>query len=617
MNNRPLPLLLLLRQCLVLVGVLWAATASAATFTVTSISALQTRINAAVAGDIIILQNGVYTTSAAITVNRTGTSTSPITIKAETVGGVEIGGTNGFSVNSPATFIVIDGFKFTHASGHNSIASGATHIRFTRNTFQCTGDGAYLTIAGNDAEVDHNELRNKSTVGNMIDVRGSGSQVAQHVWIHHNYFHDFTNAGANGAETIRFGLSGLSLSDGFGLVEHNLFVRCTGENELISNKSSSNTYRYNTILDSPGTQLTVRHGNDCLVYGNYLRNTDGIRIFGDRHQIFSNYLEGNSVGINIGNGDGEVADGAPLTSHDRPDNTVISFNTLIDNTTSYLMSGRTDGLGATNTTFANNIIQGGGVVADINGPNSGAVWSGNILWNTGSPGDMPSSGFTNVNPLLAVDANGVFHLQSGSPAIDSATGTFSAVTFDMDGQPRTSPKDKGADEVSTAAVTAKLLSPSDVGPGSGAGCTTASGGTFQNAAFASQTGTFTAEFDATPSASPINGYVALSQGAQTAHTGFAAIARFNPTGDIDARDGAAYAAAATIPYSANVRYHFRLVVNVATHSYSVFVTPQGGSELTVGTSFAFRSEQSGVTNLNSWGTWAGTGSLSVCSFVVH
>jgi poly(beta-D-mannuronate) lyase len=603
-----------------LTAVLFAANASAATFTVTSISALQTRINAANPGDIIILQNGVYTTSAAITIARAGTSSQPITIKAETVGGAEIRGTNGFSANSGASFVIIDGFLLTHTSGRNAIANGAAHIRFTRNTFQCTGDGAYLTIAGNDAEIDRNEFRNKSTVGNMIDVRGAGSQVAQHVWIHHNYFHDFTSPGANGAETIRFGLSGLSLSNGFGLVEHNLFVRCTGENELISNKSSSNTYRFNTILDSPGTQLTLRHGNDCQVYGNYLRNTDGIRIFGDRHQVFSNYLEGNSIGINIGNGDGEVADGAPLTSHDRPDNCVISFNTSINNTTHYLMSGRTDGLGATNTTFANNILQGGGTVADINGPYSGASWSGNILWNTGSAGDMPSSGFTNVNPLLAVDANGVFHLQSGSPAINSATGTFSAVTVDMDGQPRTGTKDKGADEFSTAAVTAKLLTPADVGPNSGGGggsCTTVSGGTFQNASLPGQTGTFTIAFDATPSADPSNSYVGLSQGAQTAHTGIAANVRFNPDGNIDARNGGAYAAAATIAYNANVQYHVRMVVNVASHTYSAFVTAPGGSEQTIGSNFAFRTEQAGITSVNSWVAWASVGSITACNVALQ
>ena len=42
----------------------------------------------------------------------------------------------------------------------------------------------------------------------------SGSQVARRLWVHHNYFHDFTSPGGNGAETILWGLSGLSLSNG-------------------------------------------------------------------------------------------------------------------------------------------------------------------------------------------------------------------------------------------------------------------------------------------------------------------------------------------------------------------------------------------------------------------
>ena len=196
------------------------------------------------------------------------------------------------------------------------------------------------------------------------------------MWVHHNYFHDFTSPGVNGAETIRFGLSGLSLSDGFGIIEYNLFVRATGENEMLSIKASANIIRYNVLLESPGAQITLRHGNENQVYGNVLKGTDGIRIFGDRQQVFSNYLEGNTGGINIGNGDGEVADGAPLTSHDRPDDCVISFNTLVNNTRNYYMTGRTNGLGAINTTFANNIIVGGGAAASLNGVYTGGVWSG-------------------------------------------------------------------------------------------------------------------------------------------------------------------------------------------------------------------------------------------------
>jgi hypothetical protein len=114
------------------------------------------------------------------------------------------------------------------------------------------------------------------------------------------------------------------------------------------------------------------------------------------------------------------------------------------------------------------------------------------------------------------------------------------------------------------------------------------------------TGTFTATYDATPSISPENAVVGLSNGAATTFGNLGCIARFNPSGDIDAYNGTAYAAASTIPYSANVSYHFRLVVNVTAHTYSVFVTPSGGSEITVGSNYAFRSTANTMTSLNDW-----------------
>jgi poly(beta-D-mannuronate) lyase len=446
---------------LCLASTLWSVQAIAATYEVNSIADLQVRINAAMPGDTIVVHNGIYTTTGYIRVESQGTEAAPIQIVAQTIGGVEIIGSHGFEVRSSATYVEIVGFLFTHQSGRNQIRSGATHIRFAHNFFECTGDGAYLTVAGHDAEIAFNEFRNKSTVGNMIDVRGTGSQIAQHVWIHHNYFHDFVSAGGNGLETIRFGLSGLSLSDGFGLIEFNVFQRCTGENEMISNKSSSNTYRYNTLLDSPGAELTLRHGNKVLVYGNYFRNTAGMRIFGDDHTIFSNYLE-TSTGINIGNGRGEVAEGAPLDTHDRPDRNIIAFNTLVNNTRNYFMTSRTDGLGAIDTVFANNIIEGGGNAASLSGPYAGGVWEGNIIWNTAGPGDMPDGTYEIVNPLLEPKAKGVYRPQAGSPAIDTAVGDYPLVTVDHDGQPRIDPKDKGADEVSSAPAAASLLTPGDI-----------------------------------------------------------------------------------------------------------------------------------------------------------
>lgn len=432
--------------------------------TTSSVADLQARIDAAGPGDTVLVDDGVYRTTAALTVRNRGTADAPIRIAARTPGGATIAWAAGFDVKAPAQYVEIVGFVFSHASGTTKVESGATHIRFSRNTFAASGAGAYLTIAGDDTEVDHNEFRDKRTLGNMIDVRGEGSQVARHVWIHHNYFHDFANAGGNGAETIRFGLSGLSMSKGFGLIEHNLFLRCTGENELISVKSGSNTLRYNTFLDSPGAQLTLRHGNENLVYGNYFRGTDGIRIFGDRHRVFSNYLEENTGAINIGNGDGEVADGAKLTSHDRPDDNVIAFNTLVNNGRNYYMTSRTNGLGATGTVFADNVIQGGGPAAKLDGPYTGGSWSGNIVWQAGGAGDMPATAMDAVDPQLVRGARGLLRPRVGSPAIDSAVGDYPAVMVDMDGQPRSGPKDRGADELSDAPVVATPLTADSVLP---------------------------------------------------------------------------------------------------------------------------------------------------------
>ncbi|MGA3008474.1 MAG: chitobiase/beta-hexosaminidase C-terminal domain-containing protein [Opitutaceae bacterium] len=160
---------------------------------------------------------------------------------------------------------------------------------------------------------------------------------------------------------------------------------------------------------------------------------------------------------------------------------------------------------------------------------------------------------------------------------------------------------------------ASLLLPAKIS----AQCATATvGGGWQDAAMVSQTGAFTATFDATPSVAPTNAVVALSNGAQTAYANFACLARFNPSGDIDARNGGAYAAAATVPYSAGMSYHFRLVVNVSAQTYSIYVTPAGGSELTVGANFAFRLS---ATSLNDWGVYVdsgsgGAGSVTVCNF---
>jgi len=141
-----------------------------------------------------------------------------------------------------------------------------------------------------------------------------------------------------------------------------------------------------------------------------------------------------------------------------------------------------------------------------------------------------------------------------------------------------------------------------------------------NIPFTNQTGIFTATFDATPSLdAPFDCVMALSSGPKTAFGDFACLVRFNTDGLIDARNGGGYAPMpGVIPYSAGVKYTFRLVVNVPALTYSIYVTPAGAAELTVGVDFAFRPTAGAVTNLNNWGAIVDVtdGSTTVCDFKV-
>jgi hypothetical protein len=143
---------------------------------------------------------------------------------------------------------------------------------------------------------------------------------------------------------------------------------------------------------------------------------------------------------------------------------------------------------------------------------------------------------------------------------------------------------------------------------------------FANTALpAAQTDLFTAEFDVVPSISPIDGVVSLSAGTQTGYAGLATIVRFNSAGFIDARNGGAYTALSNIPFSAGVTYHLRMVIDVTSHTYSAYVKPAGGGEVPVGVNYAFRTEQAGVTLLDTWNAAVNNvpgGSITVSNFTI-
>jgi len=143
-----------------------------------------------------------------------------------------------------------------------------------------------------------------------------------------------------------------------------------------------------------------------------------------------------------------------------------------------------------------------------------------------------------------------------------------------------------------------------------------SSGAWQNVAIPSQAGGFEVQFDATPSQANMNGVVGLANGPAGAYTDLAGTLAFQQTGVIEARNGGAYGAAAALPYSAGTTYHVRLDVNLASHTYDIYVTPAGAAEQLVGRAFGFRTEQAGVSLLNNLGLYASVGSETVCNVAV-
>ena len=466
------------RALLVFSLLLTSANVFAATVEVTTVDALKVAITNAKPGHRIVVADGKYSVPAPIAITAAGTEQQPIVIEAKTVGGAEITGDANFRLEKGAAYVVIKGFVFANKSttdrqGNFVIEAGAHHCRVTRNVFALNVEGrsTYLTVNGDDNEIDHNTFRDKSTEGQMCLVNGTGpgpgdapALMAKRNWVHHNYFLKFGKGAPNNASGLHFGSSHRSMDPGYSLAEYNLFVRNVGENEgAICSKTTDAVYRYNTIVDS--TELSLRHGHRARVYGNFMINSSGLRFFAHDHEIFSNYFESNRPAIAIGNGGATIPPG-PLTSHQKPERVKIVHNTLVNNRANIQMGGRNNGLGADDIVIANNLIAGGNKAVTIAGPLKDPRFEGNITFKTErGAGDAPKDGFTEADPKLIKDEHGIQRLSEGSAAIGKSVGSYPFVKVDVDAQPRPAENgDVGADQFLKDVPRNRPLTPADVGP---------------------------------------------------------------------------------------------------------------------------------------------------------
>jgi poly(beta-D-mannuronate) lyase len=422
-------------------------TVAGRTVRVSTVAALITAIDAAQPGDRIELAAGAYLLGDSLDVDTSGTAAAPIVIAAVAGTHPEIRGAARLEIKG--SYVTIDGLTFRNGDALK-VSATARHARLTRNVFTLAPAAVnWVSVAGDDAEIDHNQFVGKSTAGVFLQVTGPGeSEMAQRIWVHHNYFADHTFAGSNGGEALRIGVSARQHAAAHALVEDNLFERVNGDQEAISVKTSDNVIRRNTIRDSKGT-ITLRHGSNNIVEGNLLiGGTTGIRVFGNDHVVINNIVQDSTRNRLIEVGGGDLRDDhASQGDHDAADRVLVAFNTVVTaskTSTAVDIGDEDDDVHPDTVTVADNILVSGKRAAQAE-RGTRLSWVGNL--GSGSVENV-TAGFRVADAKLVKDSGGVYRPATGSAALGTAIGSYSVVTFDVDGQIRPATKRSvGADEV--------------------------------------------------------------------------------------------------------------------------------------------------------------------------
>ncbi len=251
-------------------------------------------------GDTIVWAAGRYT-DVAMRLRGKSEESAPITVRAETTGGVIFTGKSQLELRG--AWVVIEGLTFENTTIDPILLKDAQHCRVTACTVRaCNVEGVrlhYLRIGGKTStanRVDHCIFDDKRTDGVMLIVDGDEGVLSTATQIDHNLFRGISKAVRNGMEAIRVGDSSFQQQEARTLVEENRFEACRGDAEVVSNKSTGNTYRGNIFTGCDGGAIVLRHGDRCVVEGNRIdgegrAKSGGIRVHGSGHVVKDNVIE--------------------------------------------------------------------------------------------------------------------------------------------------------------------------------------------------------------------------------------------------------------------------------------------------------------------------------------
>jgi len=423
---------------------------------------LQTALTQAGDDDTIYIAQGDYTGSGAAVVN----ITQGITL----YGGWD-GSPNGAVVRDPATYTTtldgedarrvvyisgdvtptLEGLWLTNGSvssqngggiysyGAHPIISGC-HI--FRNTADWDGGGVAFTSHSDNATLTGNYIyRNEANSGGGVYVDSSAQVTLAENWVFSNTARSSNGGGLylykSNTPTLASNLVYSNTADGDG---GGVYIDSSDNAVLTNNQVFHNTAT--TSHDGGGIYIDNSENPVIIsnqIYSNTARNGGGVSLRGSgnaemtNNMVFENQAGGIGAGINAFN------------STIRLLHTTLSRNSGGSGQGLYVVGGSI--VTATNTILVSHTV-GIYVSNDSTATLEATLW-GDEAWANGD--DWTGSGAIITGtpnlwqpPLFLDPAQGDYHLQSGSPAVNA--GVDAGVTTDIDGEPRMGLPDLGADE---------------------------------------------------------------------------------------------------------------------------------------------------------------------------
>ncbi|NMM48879.1 chondroitinase-B domain-containing protein [Marinigracilibium pacificum] len=299
-------------------------------------------------GDVIVLAKGTWENLHLI-IKGYGTQELPIILKGEIPGEVFIEGESYLKLGGE--YIIVKDLIFRNGyTPENSVIDFkidkdlvANNCRVTNcviinfNQLQRNISDHWVEFSGRNNRLDHSYLSGKTNDGPTVRIRLAGNQnILNHHKIDNNHFGPRPRKGGPHGETIQIGSSETSMTPSYTLISNNLFERCNGEVEVISNKSNFNEFNNNIFYKCEGS-LVMRHGNYCRIDGNMFIGDStsdvygGIRIVNSGHWVINNYfyqLKGSQfrAPLSVMNGIPK----SPLNRYNQVTDLTVAYNSWVE-----------------------------------------------------------------------------------------------------------------------------------------------------------------------------------------------------------------------------------------------------------------------------------------------